>query len=128
MGGALHDYLASLVGKPDNTNGGVYSNSSAGYWATGEWHLYRYYNKQQTGVRVQSERSPNGYFDAFATWDSTNRKGAVIAGTNGVAGTFNLQLKGIESLSKKGVRMLRVVVKAVSFRRYQSNLSHPNSE
>ncbi|RPB08063.1 hypothetical protein P167DRAFT_494778, partial [Morchella conica CCBAS932] len=117
-GGALHDYMASLVGKPDDTNGGTYSNSSGGYWPTGEWHLYKYYKQSQTGVRVASERSVDDYFDVFATWDASKRKASVIAGTNAVTGTYDIQVNGLPAGAFSRGRA-RVVVKKypwVSFR------------
>lgn len=112
--------MASLVGKPDDTNGGTYSNSSAGYWPTGEWHLYRYYNKVQKGVRVASERSADGYFDVFATWDHGTSSGAIIAGTNAVNGTYNIELGNLDKLAAfRRTRKARIVVKEVCPTRLQ---------
>lgn len=108
--------MASLVGKPDDTNGGTYSNSSGGYWPTGEWQLYKYYNQAQTGVRVASQRSLDNYFDTFATWNPLTSRGAIIAGTNAVNGTYNIKLQNLNKLAVfKWTKKARVIVKEVCF-------------
>jgi hypothetical protein len=63
---ALHDYMASLLGKP-NAGTSAYSPTAGGYWLNGEWQVYHYYHANMTGYRVSTTGSSDGIMDAYAT-------------------------------------------------------------
>jgi hypothetical protein len=92
-GTQLHDFMASLLGKPAPTN-----PTSAGYWPNGEWQVYKYYNQQMTGYRVGTSPSADLLIDTYATVGTD--KVRILSGVRITTGTWQLTVKG---LSKVGL-------------------------
>lgn len=61
-GTQLHDLAASLLSKPNPND-----YASTGYFANGDYQVYKYYTQNMTGNRVGSSVSSDGKFDAYAT-------------------------------------------------------------
>ena len=105
-GYALHDYLASLLGKP-HANTPQYNPKQAGYWPNGEWQLYKYYHQNMTGMRVGTLPSPDLILDTYATIgdDGIVR---VMAGVRVVSGSRYVQVNGLASLGLPKAANLKV--------------------
>ncbi|GME47614.1 putative glycoside hydrolase family 39 protein [Neofusicoccum parvum] len=95
-GGALHDYMASLLGKP-NAGTSAYDPLAAGYWPNGEWQVYRYYNANMTGTRRGSTPSGDAKLDAYTT---VGADGIVrtLVGVRITTGTWQLQIENLSSV------------------------------
>lgn len=94
-GWALHDYLASLLGKPD-ADTSDYSPTEAGYWPNGEWQVYHYYHTNMTGYRVSTTGSTDRIMDAYATVGTD--KVRVLVGSRQETGTWNLTISGLDAI------------------------------
>ncbi|EAU37846.1 predicted protein [Aspergillus terreus NIH2624] len=92
---ALHDFLAGLVGKP-NAGTSAYDGTGTGYWPTGEFQVYRYYNLNQTGTRVGTTGSADNNFDVYATHDGSTLK--ILSGSKAQTGTWNITVTNLSSL------------------------------
>lgn len=94
-GGALHDFLAGLLGKP---NGGTdaYDPAATGYWPNGEWQVYRYYATNMTGTRRGTLPSGDAKLDAYATVDDATVR--ILVGVRIETGTWQLQVDGLEEV------------------------------
>ncbi|KAI5364651.1 Putative glycoside hydrolase superfamily [Septoria linicola] len=62
----LRDFMASLLAKTD-TN----SCTGTGYYGNGEFQVYKYYNRNMTGVRAGTTGSGDGVMDVYTTIGST---------------------------------------------------------
>jgi hypothetical protein len=95
MAGALHDFMAGLVGKP-GAGTDKYDDKAAGYWLTAEGQVYKYYASAMTGQRLKTE--PIGgegeLGDVFATLDG--HKIRVLVGTRVRTGNLEVEVNGFE--------------------------------
>lgn len=83
-GGNLHDFMANLVFRDDDT-----------YHPTGEWYLYQYYARM-TGSRVATQASSDRLFDVFATTSGNVAK--LVAGTRTVLAPYEIKVTGLTAL------------------------------
>lgn len=83
-GGNLHDFMANLIFRADDT-----------YHPTGEWYLYQYY-AQMAGDRVATTASDDLLFDVFATTSGNAAK--LIAGTRTVLAPYEIQVTDLTAL------------------------------
>ena len=90
-----YDYFAGLLGKP-NAGTPAYNATQAGYWNNGEYNVYKYYNLNMTGSRVQTTGSPDGLFDVYSTVDSANKNVKIIAGSRLSEGTWDVSVTGLQ--------------------------------
>ncbi|CAK1358865.1 hypothetical protein CB0940_02190 [Cercospora beticola] len=101
----LRDFMASLLGKSD-TN----SCTGTGYYGNGEFQVYKYYNRNMTGIRAGTTGSGDGVMDVYATIGSDKVRtltGCTNTGTYYVtinklssvglptSGTLNIQTYGL---------------------------------
>jgi hypothetical protein len=96
-GWELHDYMASLLGKP-NAGTDDYSPTEAGYYPNGEYQVYKYYALSMTGTRVGTMRSGDTFLDAFATVGSDKLRVLVGVRPSGGEGTWTLTLNDLSAL------------------------------
>ncbi|KAH1315105.1 hypothetical protein KXV58_007839 [Aspergillus fumigatus] len=95
-GWKLHDFLASLLSKPnaDNSN---YDPTGTGYFPTGDYQVYKYYNLNMTGHRVGTLPSADLKLDAYAAVGD-DRVARVLVGVRIATGTWQLQLNQLSAL------------------------------
>jgi len=93
-GWELHDFLASLLSKPNAANITAYNETGGGYWPNGDYQVYKYYNLEMTGDRVGTTPSADLAFDTYAT---VSRSGQVkiLAGSRAEVGTWEILVKGV---------------------------------
>lgn len=78
---ALHDYMASLLGKP-NADTSSYDPNGGGYWPNGEFQVYKYYASNMTGTRAQTTGTGDRIMDVYTTIGGSNdRKVRTLTGT-----------------------------------------------
>lgn len=96
---SLHDYFANLLGKPGATNDCTSSacNATGGYWGNSEYNVYKYYNLNMTGHRVQTIGSPDNLFDLYATVDGSS-KVKMLCGSRLAAGTWDIRVTGLQAV------------------------------
>jgi hypothetical protein len=92
----LHDFLASLLSKP-NADTSDYSATATGYYTTGDYQTYKYYNQNMTGHRVGTLPSSDLKLDAYATVGDDGYA-RVLVGVRITEGTWELQLNDLSSL------------------------------
>ena len=93
-GNQLHDFMASLISKPDATSN--YSPTSGGYFPNGEYQVYKYYNKNMTGYRVGSLPSADLKLDTYATVGTDMVR--VLTGVRITTGTWQITINGLSSV------------------------------
>lgn len=91
---ALHDLMANLLTKEADP----YDYAATDYVPVGEYQVYKYYNLNMTGNRVETTGSGDSLFDVYATADSD--KVRVLAGTWNAAGQWYIT---IDQLSEVGL-------------------------
>ena len=92
-----YDYFAGLLGKP-GANTSSYNATQAGYWNNGEYNVYKYYNLNMTGNRVQTVGSADGLFDVYATVGTTENSVKMICGSRLTAGTWDILMTGLDTI------------------------------
>ena len=92
-----YDYFAGLLGKP-NAETSKYSPTQGGYWNNGEYNVYKYYNLNMTGNRVQTVGSPDGLFDVYATAGTKENSVKMICGSRLTAGTWDILVTGLNAI------------------------------
>jgi hypothetical protein len=101
-GYSLHDFFANLLGKPGATEDCTSATgcaTSTGYWPNGEYQIYKYYNLQMTGTRVQTTGSPDGKFDIYATRSGTTASSVkMLCGSRLTAGTWDILVTGLSAV------------------------------
>lgn len=95
--GALHDYFAGLLGKP-NAGTSSYSKTQAGYWGNGEYNVYKYYYQKMTGQRVKTVGSQDQLFDVYATKGHASNSVKLLSGTRKAAGNWDILVTGLRSV------------------------------
>ncbi|KAH7007690.1 glycoside hydrolase family 39 protein [Ilyonectria destructans] len=98
-GYSLHDYFGNLLGKPGATQDCTSSacNTTAGYWGNGEYNVYKYYNLNMTGQRVQTIGSPDNLFDIYATRDG-KKSVKMLCGSRLTSGTWDILVTGLDAI------------------------------
>ncbi|KAM0341676.1 hypothetical protein ACHAPU_009922 [Fusarium lateritium] len=107
VAGALHDFLAGLLSKPNATNE-KYDMEGEGYWPTAEYHVYKYYGTDMTGQRVKTTPTPDSFLDVYATVDENVVR--VLAGTRARSGDWAIDLVGLSEDGEVKIRTLSFVV------------------
>jgi hypothetical protein len=92
-----YDYFAGLLGKP-GAGTSSYKATQAGYWNNGEYNVYKYYNLNMTGNRVQTVGSPDGLFDIYATAGTTANSVKMICGSRLTAGLWDILVTGLDAV------------------------------
>ncbi|KAM0550215.1 hypothetical protein ACHAPJ_009063 [Fusarium lateritium] len=97
-GYSLHDFFANLLGKPNASNDCRSSDcaTSAGYWGNGEYNVYRYYNLNMTGHRVETVGSSDGLFDVFSTSQGTRGSAKILCGSRLQASPWKIQVTNLD--------------------------------
>ncbi|KAI3609887.1 glycoside hydrolase family 39 protein [Moniliophthora roreri] len=90
-GTQLHDFFASLLGKPD-----VNSWGATGYYGNGEYQVYKYYASTMKGHRVATTQSTDKKMDCYAVVD-TNRVRVLVGGRR-VTGTYQLSIDNLSAI------------------------------
>lgn len=100
--------MAGLVGKP-NANTPQYNATEGGYWPTGEFQVYKYYNQDMTGHRVATTPTKDLSGDVYATVDDKEKKVRVLVGARITTGTWQVKIDFLSSvgLPKHGVLDVR---------------------
>lgn len=96
--GALHDFLANLLGKPGAADN--YNAAATGYWPNGEWRLYQYYNRNMTGHRVKTTGSADNKFDVYATSTGASNGVKIIAGSRLTEGRWDITVSNMSSVGR----------------------------
>ncbi|RHZ54011.1 glycoside hydrolase family 39 protein [Aspergillus thermomutatus] len=91
----LHDFLASLLGKPNAET--AYSATGTGYYPNGDYQVYKYYNRNMTGHRVGTLPSSDLKLEAYATVGDDGYA-RVLVGVRITQGTWELQLNELSAL------------------------------
>ena len=100
-GYALHDFFASLLGKPGAVENCTTSacETSTGYWPNGEYNIYKYYNLNMSGERVQTIGSPDKLFDIYATRDGSDSSTVkMLCGSRLTDGTWDILVTGLDAV------------------------------
>nr|POE85119.1 hypothetical protein CFP56_68688 [Quercus suber] len=94
-GYALHDFMASLLGKP---NGGTdsYSYTANGYYPNGEYQVYKYYNQNMTGTRAGTSGTGDRLMDVYATVGTDNVR--VLTGVRLQIGTWYITINKLSAI------------------------------
>ncbi|KAF2183546.1 glycoside hydrolase family 39 protein [Zopfia rhizophila CBS 207.26] len=93
--GALHDYMAGLLGKP-NAGTPAYNVTGGGYWPAAEFHVYKYYAKNMTGTRCKTQPTPDKRGEVYAVVDTNVVR--LLVGSRVTTGTFYIQLQNLHSI------------------------------
>ncbi|OJJ42551.1 hypothetical protein ASPZODRAFT_76619 [Penicilliopsis zonata CBS 506.65] len=88
----LHDLFANLLTKIDDP----YNYTATDYAAAPEWQVYRYYNTNMTGHRVNTTGTADRLFDVYATVDSD--KVRILSGTRITEGTWAITVNGMTAV------------------------------
>ncbi|TVY48530.1 hypothetical protein LOCC1_G001308 [Lachnellula occidentalis] len=94
-GSQLHDFLASLLSKPNAANSN-YSATGGGYFPNGDYQVYKYYNLNMTGHRVGSSPSTDLKLDTYATVGSDTVK--VLTGVRITTGTWQVEINDLSAV------------------------------
>ncbi|KAF4635327.1 hypothetical protein G7Y89_g2773 [Cudoniella acicularis] len=94
-GTQLHDFMASLLGKPNATTSS-YSATEGGYWPNGGYQVYKYYNLNQTGHRVGSSPSADLMLDTYATVGTDMVR--VLTGVRIATGTWQITINDLSAV------------------------------
>jgi len=95
-GFALHDFMASLLGKP-HANTPDYVPTQAGYWPNGDWQLYKYYATNMTGTRRGTLPSSDLKIDTYATVGADGIV-RVLAGVRIMTGTWYVSVGNLSAV------------------------------
>lgn len=103
--GALHDFMAGLLGKPD-AGTSAYDPTAAGYWPAAEFWVYRYYAKNMTGIRCRTEPTADKMGDVYAVVDQDMIR--LLVGSRITTGTFDISLQDLESIGLPSSGVLNI--------------------
>lgn len=92
--GALHDFMAGLLGKP-NAGTSAYNSKAGGYWPAAEFQVYKYY-AQMTGYRVATLPTADKGGDVYAVVGSD--KVRLLVGSRTNTGTWYIRLDNMVAL------------------------------
>jgi hypothetical protein len=94
-GWALHDFLASLLSKP-NAGTSSYSETATGYFPVGDYQVYKYYNLNMTGYRVGTAPSADLALDTYVTVGSSLVK--ILCGVRIETGTWQITVNDLSAV------------------------------
>jgi hypothetical protein len=92
--GALHDFMAGLLGKP-NAGTSAYNAKAGGYWPAAEFQVYKYY-AQMTGYRVATLPTADKHGDVYAVVGSDTVR--LLVGSRLNTGSWNIRIDNLESV------------------------------
>lgn len=93
--GALHDFLAGLLGKP-NAGTDAYDPNGEGYWRAAEYWVYNYYTQNMTGTRCATTATDDKLGEVYAVIDESVVR--LLVGSRVTTGNFNIGLRALQSL------------------------------
>lgn len=116
MSGALHDFMAGLVGKPGAGDKEKYQVAGTGYWPTAEYHVYRYYATEMTGERVKTAPTEGEceLGDVYATVQG--RMLRILAGARARPGQWAVEVSGVPAATTTTTTGRRVKIKTLAFK------------
>jgi len=94
-GGQLHDFLASLLSKP-NASTSSYNYTEGGYFPNGDYQVYKYYNLNMTGYRVGTEPSSDLAIDTYAVVGTSAVK--ILTGVRITTGTWQITVDDLSAV------------------------------
>ena len=92
-GTELHDFAASLLSKPDQSD-----YAATGYYPNGDWWTYNYYVQNMTGIRVSTTASSDGQLDAYAVVGSDGIARVLLGCNPPTTGTYTVSLENMTAL------------------------------
>lgn len=93
--GALHDFMAGLLGKP-NASTTSYSLTAGGYWPAAEFQVWKYYATNMTGHRVQTAATSDKHGEVYAVVDTDRVR--LLVGARVATGTWYINLTNLTAL------------------------------
>lgn len=93
--GALHDFMAGLLGKP-NAGTTSYDPKAGGYWPAAEFQVYKYYNMNMTGYRVATETTADKMGDVYAVVGDDRVR--LLVGARIVTGTWTINVSRLSRI------------------------------
>jgi hypothetical protein len=93
--GALHDFMAGLLGKP-NAGTSSYSSTAGGYWPAAEFNVYKYYYNNMTGYRAATDPTSDLHGEVYAVVDSDRVR--LLVGDRVATGTWYINLSSLSSI------------------------------
>lgn len=90
-GTTLHDLFANLLTKYADP----FNYTATDYAPAGEYQVYKYYNLNMTGTRLQTTGSGDRQLDTYATYD--NKKVKVLVGARFVSGLWYVTLENLSA-------------------------------
>ncbi|KAJ4245555.1 hypothetical protein NW762_014064 [Fusarium torreyae] len=103
IAGALHDFLAGLLSKPNASND-RYAIEGEGYWPSAEYQVYKYYASNMKGQRLKTTPTADGLLDVYATTEGDVI--SILAATRSRPGNWDVNLIGLPEDTRVKVRTL----------------------
>lgn len=103
--GALHDFMAGLLGKP-NAGTSSYSATAGGYWPAAEFQVFKYYATNMTGYRVQTDPTADKNGDVYAVVDTDRVR--LLVGARVATGTWNINLTNLTAMGLPASGTLKI--------------------
>lgn len=91
-GTTLHDLFANLLTKVNN----AFDYYATDYVPVGEYQVYKYYNLNMTGTRVQTTGTDDRLFDVYATVG--NDKVRILSGARHTTGTWAITVNNLSAV------------------------------
>lgn len=91
-GWPLHDLLANLLTKRSDP----LDYNATDYAAGPEYQVYKYYNLNMTGSRIETSGTGDRLFDVYATADSDKIR--ILSGTRITTGNWQITVKGLSAV------------------------------
>lgn len=120
----LHDYLASLLSKP-NAGTSKYSPTQAGYFPNGDYQVYKYYNLNMTGHRVGTAPSADLLIDTYATVSSTTVK--ILTGVKTATGTWQVTVNELSAVGLPTSGTLKIQTWGFTFAGHYGEVDGPKN-
>ncbi len=119
----LHDFMGSLVSKPnaDNSN---YSSTGGGYYPNGDYQVYQYYNLNMTGYRVGTSPSADLKLDTYATVGKDMVR--VLTGVRITTGTWQITITNLSSVGLPSSGSLNIHTRGFTFGVHYAEVDAPN--
>ncbi|KAM3064725.1 hypothetical protein ACMFMF_011788 [Clarireedia jacksonii] len=93
--GALHDFMAGLLGEPD-AGTSAYNAAAGGYWPAAEYQVYKYYYRNMTGYRVATDPTSDLHGEVYAVIGEDRVR--LLVGTRVATGNWDIQLDKLSSV------------------------------
>ncbi|SPN98650.1 uncharacterized protein DNG_01695 [Cephalotrichum gorgonifer] len=103
IAGALHDFLAGLLSKPD-AGTEKYAIEGGEYWPLAEYQVYKYYGSSMKGQRLKTMPTPDALLDVYATVEGDVIR--VLAGTRSRPGDWAVDIIGLPASDNVKVKTL----------------------